>query len=154
MMANLKLQKDIMSAYKLPFFAPPNPLLINDTFLQSGRPWMNNFSWINNQSASLAVWSDSLADDTFSTINAFLQFQKNSIAQYRRDMNLTSPNFWISRLDAGHEYVEHLKVYTEMICKLYSVTWRAFERTSSLLKKTQHDLASLFEKILMFVNRF
>ena len=149
MMTNMKLQKDIMFTYKLPFFLPRNRLLENQEILLLQPNWMRNWSWVgHDQSVSLVEWSDSLADESFATINSFLSFQKASLVQYGQQMNLASNRYWMTQLNEPYEYIEHLKRYIDMLGKLYSTSRRAFDRTSLLLKKTQGDLAYAIEKIL------
>ena len=146
MMANMKLQKEIMFAYKLPLFAPLNPN--QDALLRPDSTWLSNWSWINDQTGTLSDWSNSLADDTFFTINSFLLYQKKCIINFGREMNLSTTRYWTERLDSPYTYIDNLKLYTDMVSKLYSCTWRAFERTSNLLKKTQRDLAYFMEKAI------
>lgn len=138
---NLKMQKALMGVYQLPSSVPRNAMPRNDS-------WFNDFSWLDNITSTLPEWVSLINNSAINDIKEFIQSQKRHVMKFKSDMQLENTSMWLDDLQESRAYVEHLKLYVDMVNILFCTTFRGLESALHVLNRTQIDLATVSEKII------
>ena len=138
---SLELQAKTIGFYKLPYTCPRNARLPNRRTSGFAGDW----GWLDETDGSLEDWVLSLNVDAESEVESFIKYLQTKVKIFHRELNLGDRHYWLEILKEPYDFIDNLKVYSDMLNQILAISSRCLSQLWKELGNTQVDLVKMIE---------